>query len=182
MAIAVRLVYTGSELTAGAMKRAPEKRAKSVVLSSGNSFLPRPVVMERAARLIKKNRLSQSVLSEDDIARAAWPSAVGKAIAAHTGRLSVVRTTLVVEVEDAIWQKQLYPLTSQILGRLRTVTGSDVIQDIEFRVAIPRRLPQRAGMPDRPTSEAVSSADESDAIRDPVLKRLYRISRKRATA
>jgi hypothetical protein len=138
--------------------------------------------MERAARLIKKNKFSQSVLSEDDIARAAWPAAVGKAIAAHTGRLKVVRATLVVEVEDAIWRKQLYPLTSQILERLRKVTGSDAVQEIEFRVAIPRRQPQRAQTLESTAGEMTSSADESDAIQDPVLRRLYRMSRKRASA
>lgn len=138
--------------------------------------------MERAARLIKKSKLSQSVLSEDDIARAAWPAAVGKAIASHTSRLKVVRTTLVVEVEDATWQKQLYPLTWQILERLRKITGSETIQEIEFRIAIPRREPQRAGTLENPAGGMTSSADESDAIRDPVLKRLYQISRKRASA
>jgi hypothetical protein len=138
--------------------------------------------MERAARLIKKNRLSQSVLSEDDIARAAWPVAVGKAIAAHTGKLNVVRATLVVEVEDAVWQKQLYPLTSQILERLRKVTGSDTICDIEFRVAIPRRQPQRAEALTSLSNEVKNVVDESDAIQDPVMKWLYRISRKRASA
>lgn len=138
--------------------------------------------MERAARLVKKSKLSQSVLSEDDIARAAWPVAVGKAIAAHTGRLTVVRTTLVVEVEDAVWRKQLYPLTSQILERLRRITGSDAVQEIEFRVAIPRRQPQRAGTINGPSSEAANISDESDSIQDPVLRRLYRMSRKRASA
>ena len=137
--------------------------------------------MERAARLIKKNRLSQSVLSEDDMARAAWPCAVGKAIAAHTGKLWIVRSKLVVEVEDAVWQRQLYPLSAQIVERLRTVTGSDTIQEIEFRVAVPRRQPQRAAALDGSPADA-NPADESDAIRDPVLKRLYRISRKRASA
>ena len=60
---------------------------------------------------------------------------MGKAIAAHTSRLTLVRTTLVVEVEDAIWQKQLFTLRGQILDRLRRVTGSDVVQDLEFRIA-----------------------------------------------
>ncbi len=138
--------------------------------------------MERAARLVKKSKLSQSVLSEDDIARAAWPVAVGKAIAAHTGRLTVVRTKLVVEVEDAVWQKQLYPLTSQILERLRRITGSAAVQEIEFRIAIPRRQPQRAGTINGLSSEASNISDESDAIQDPVLRRLYRMSRKRASA
>jgi predicted nucleic acid-binding Zn ribbon protein len=133
--------------------------------------------MERAARLIKNNKFSQRVFTEDDFARAIWPEAVGKAIATHTVRLKLVRSTLVVEVEDAIWQKQLHLLTRQILDRLRKVTGSSTIEDLEFRIAIPRRQPQRA-----PVRETATIPDEAESIQDPVLKKLYRLSRKKATA
>jgi predicted nucleic acid-binding Zn ribbon protein len=133
--------------------------------------------MERAARLIKNNKFSQRVFTDDDFARAIWPEAVGKAIATHTVRLKLVRTTLVVEVEDAIWQKQLHLLTRQILERLRKVTGGSTIEDLEFRIAIPRRQPQRA-----PARETASIPDEAESIQDPLLKKLYRLSRKKATA
>jgi len=135
--------------------------------------------MERAVRLLKNKKLSREILSDDDLARAVWPVVAGKAIAAHTSRLRVVRTTLVVEVEDAIWQKQLYPLTKQILDRLRAVTASDSIQDIEFRIGIPRREPQRT---DSPRTASGGPADEAEGIQDPVLKKIYRLSRKKATA
>lgn len=136
--------------------------------------------MERAARLIKNNKLSQAFFSDDDFARAIWPIAVGKAIAAHTSRLKIVRTTLVVEVEDALWQRQLYPLTSQILQRLNKITGSEAIQEIEFRIGIPRRQPQRAEA--RAVEEMGRPPDESDQIQDPVLKRVYQISRRKVSA
>jgi hypothetical protein len=134
--------------------------------------------MERAARLIKNNKLSQKIFSDEDLARAIWPSAVGKKIAAHTSGVKLVRSKLVVEVEDAVWQRQLFPLTSQILDRLRKTIGGDTITDIEFRVAIPRRIPQRAQSPD----SKAPLTDEAEAIRDPVLKKVYRLSRKKATA
>ena len=133
--------------------------------------------MERAAKLVRKNAYSKRVLGDDDFARAIWPAAVGKAIAAHTARVKLVRTTLVVEVEDAIWQKQLYPLTRQILNNLAKVTGSaDLIQDVEFRVAIPRRQAARV------TSPAAQSIDEADSIADPVLRKIYRLSRNKVIA
>jgi hypothetical protein len=128
--------------------------------------------MERAARLIAKSKNSSRILTDDEIARAAWPAAVGKAIAAHTSRIRLVRSTLVIDVEDPIWQRQLHSLTAQIVERLRKITGSDSVRDLEFRIAIPRRQPQRA--------EARNGADEADAISDPVLQKLYRRSRKRA--
>lgn len=128
--------------------------------------------MERAARLIAKTKNSNRILTDDEILRAAWPATVGKAIAARTSRIRLVRSTLVVEVEDAIWQRQLHLLTGQIVQRLRKITGSDTVRDIEFRIAIPRRQPQRA--------ETRNDGDEADAISDPVLQKLYRLSRKRA--
>ena len=140
--------------------------------------------MERASHFVQRNKLSKKVFSEEDLTRAVWPAAVGKAIAAHTARLTLVRTTLVVEVEDAIWQKQLFTLRGQILDRLRSVTGSsDLVQDLEFRTALPRRRPQRAETRESPA--AIQSGlpyDEADTIQDAVLKKVYRLSRKKATA
>ena len=138
--------------------------------------------MERAARLIQHNKLSKKVFSEEDLTRAVWPAAVGKAIAAHTCRLTLVRTTLVVEVEDAIWQKQLFTLRSQILDRLRRVTGSDMVQDLEFRTTVKRRQPQRAETRQSPAAQCNMPYDEADTIQDAVLKKVYRLSRKKATA
>jgi hypothetical protein len=132
--------------------------------------------MERAARLIKNKKFSQKVFTDEDLACAVWPTAVGKAISAHTLRVKLVRDKLVVEVEDAIWQKQLFHLRGQILDRLHRVTGCGTIQELEFRIAVPRRLPQRA------ESRETAAPDEADSIQDAVLKKVYRLSRKKATA
>jgi predicted nucleic acid-binding Zn ribbon protein len=139
--------------------------------------------MERAAKIIKKNKHSRQVMSDEDIARAVWPVAVGKAIASHTSRLKLVRNKLVVEVEDAIWQRQLHTLSSQIISRLRTLTGSDAIAELEFRIGVPRREAQRAESLAAPlVTPQPDSDDESHRIQDPVLKKVYRLSRKRAIA
>jgi len=139
--------------------------------------------MERAAHLIQKNKLSKKVFSEEDLTRAVWPAAVGKAIAAHTSRLTLVRSTLVVEVEDAIWQRQLFTLRGQILSRLQRVTGSTtLVEDLEFRIALRRRQPQRAESRQSPATQTALPYDEADSIQDAVLKKVYRLSRKKATA
>jgi Dna[CI] antecedent, DciA len=138
--------------------------------------------MERVARVIKNNKFSREIFTDDDLARAVWPSAVGKAIARHTSRVTLVRNRLVVEVEDAIWQKQLHTLREQILGRLRKVTGSATIEDLEFRVAVRRRQPQRAESRESTVVDSLGASDEADRIQDPVLKKVYRLSRKKATA
>jgi predicted nucleic acid-binding Zn ribbon protein len=138
--------------------------------------------MERAARVLNSSKLANKILTDDEVARAVWPMAVGKIIAAHTSHMRMVRSTLVVEVEDATWQKQLFTLSRQILERLRKATGSQAITDIEFRVAIARREPRRADGPRSPLFASTDAGDESEQIQDAVLKKVYRLSRKKATA
>src|SRR5579875_2550127 len=124
--------------------------------------------MERAAKIIKANKHSRQIMTDDDIARAVWPAAVGKAIACHTSRIKLVRNKLVIEVEDAVWQRQLHTLSSQIIGRLRILTGSDVIDQLEFRIGIPRRHAQRAETLNAPLfNNQGDSDDESHRIHDP---------------
>ncbi len=139
--------------------------------------------MERAGRLIQNRKVSREIVTAEDIARAAWPAAVGKIIASHTSRVRLVRDKLVVEVGDALWQRQLHGLSSQILGRLAKLTGSNEIGSIEFRIGIPRREPQRAEIRQSGLFEAPpASGDEADSIPDAVLQKVYRLSRKKATA
>jgi hypothetical protein len=138
--------------------------------------------MERAARVINSSKTTNKILTGDEIARAVWPTVVGRVIATHTSRMRMVRTTLVVEVEDATWQKQLFALRRQILERLHKSTGSQGVTEIEFRVGIPRREPQRADGSRNPLFAAAGSSDEAEQIQDAVLKKVYRLSRKKATA
>ncbi len=132
--------------------------------------------MERAARLIKNKKLSRELVNDEDIARAVWPTAVGKTIASHTSRLKLVRHNLVVEVEDAIWQRQLYGLSRQIIARIQKLTGSEVVRDIEFRIGIPRREAQRAEIRSSP------AADDAESIQDPIMRRIYLQSKKQAAS
>jgi predicted nucleic acid-binding Zn ribbon protein len=137
--------------------------------------------MERAARLFKSNQYAKDILDEEGVARAAWPAAVGKIISAHTSPAKLVRNKLIVSVEDALWQRQLKALSSQIIERLQKLTGSHIIQELEFKIAILRREPQRAVI--RSTAfDSRSAPDEAESISDPVLQKVYRLSRKRATA
>ena len=161
------------------------------VLNSVPAYFPPPLVarqfsgklhMERAARLIKNDKYSKRIIEDDAIVQAVWPAAVGKAIARHTGNLKIVRECLVVEVEDALWQKQLHSLRNQIVDRVQKLTGNAAIQRVEFRVGIPKRAPQRTEIAhSRPVLQG-TEPDEADQIQDPVLKKVYRLSRKRATA
>ena len=136
----------------------------------------KPVSMERAAKSLARMKLSDAVPVED-LVRAAWPLAVGERIAARAVPKALVRGSFVVEVEDAIWQKQLFHLSGDILAKLRKLLGDGIVKDLEFRIATPRRPPQTAR-----SLDSTRPADEADRIHDPVLRLVYKQARKKASA
>jgi predicted nucleic acid-binding Zn ribbon protein len=128
--------------------------------------------MKRAGSFVATLKLSADTDNPEARARAAWEPAAGKKIARHTLAAALVRNTLVVEVEDLVWQQQLYPLRHFLLRNLAEVLGEPLITDIDFRPMPPRRKPQRAS--------TARPQDDSAAIGDPVMAMLYRQSKKRA--
>ena len=133
--------------------------------------------MERASKLIRGLRLPGGTLSGEELACAVWPQAVGKKIAAHTRAARLVRTRLVIEVEDNTWQRQLNALSRHITWNLEQILGKGMVEDLEFRVVPRRREPQRAA-----ESAPALFADDSAAIADPVMRSIYRGARKKALA
>jgi hypothetical protein len=136
--------------------------------------------MERASKLIRALGLSPDTLAPEELACAAWAQAVGKKVAAHTRAARLVRDRLVVEVEDLVWRQQLWALRWQILRNLDKHIGPGLVGDLEFRV-VPRRIdPGRALA--ATAAGAPASADEANLIGDPVLRTIYKESRKKALA
>jgi hypothetical protein len=132
--------------------------------------------MERASKLIRGLGLPADSMTAETLVAAVWPEAVGRKIAAHARVTRMVRSRLVVEVEDQIWQRQLFALTPHILRNLEKSLGAGVVEDVEFRIMPRRREPQRAARP------VPLSGDEAESIADPVLRSIYRASRKKAQA
>ena len=131
--------------------------------------------MERAGRVIGKLKLSSKLATPEEMVRAAWPAAVGKRLAARTGRVSLYGAIIVVEVEDAVWQSQLTTMTGQILAKIEKLLGSATVHKLEFRIGVMRRMPQRVEKPS-------PLFDEGDGIHDPVFRHIYIASRRRASA
>ena len=134
--------------------------------------------MERASKLIRQLGLSGDTIGIDELACAAWPQAVGKRIASHTRAAKLVRTRLVVEVEDATWQRQLFSLSPFMIRNLAKIVGPGLVEELEFRVMPRRREPQRAVQ----AAPGGLFADEADAIADPVMRGIYKASRSKALA
>jgi hypothetical protein len=134
--------------------------------------------MDQASRIIAQWSGASGIISHERIVCGAWKKAVGKRIASRTRALKLVRATLVVEVEDDIWRKNLWSLRYQILRNLEKTIGPELVSDLELRV-----MPQRLG-PQRETEERLilQPLDEADLISDPGLRRIYKAARFRETA
>jgi hypothetical protein len=168
------------------------------------SSFPGIETMERAGRVIGKMKFSAGVAEPEARARAAWRVAAGPKIAEHTRAAMLVRNTLVIEVEDLVWQRQLNTLRHFLLRNLAQALGEPLVQDLDFRPMPPRMAPRRAETAQGGTSRAPAGAEDhcvsaaqghgsigprraaafqgSDGIADPVLGMLYRESKKKGTA
>ena len=131
--------------------------------------------MERASKVLGKLNLPAGTVTEEALVCSVWAGAVGKRIAAHSRAAKLVRAHLVIEVEDAVWQRQLFALRGQIVRKIEESVGAGMVEDIEFRVAPPRLGPQRAQL-------SVPNADDANDIADPILRNIYKASRKRGLA
>ena len=131
--------------------------------------------MDRAGSILAKLGLLERASTLEQRMARCWASAVGRQIASRSRVLKLAESTLIVEVEDAVWQRQLQGLKKQILGRLRTESDSRLIRNIRFQVARPRKTPKSQPMPSR-------KADEADGIEDPTLRKLYIAARKKESA
>jgi len=131
--------------------------------------------MDRARKVLSKLQLPGGCLTREELVRAAWPQAVGKGIARHTLAVALVESRLVVEVEDLTWQGQLSTLRVQILAKLKEVLGQEIVRDIDFRLGMRRRPPQRA-------ESAQTPKDEADRIEDPGMRMVYKSWRNRSRA
>jgi hypothetical protein len=131
--------------------------------------------MQRAGRVLGNLKLAKQGVSDEEMARSAWAAAVGRKIAVRTNAVGMVRNRLVVEVEDAVWQRQLWTLRGQILNSLEQVLGRVIVEELEFKIAVPRIKPVRA-------EAARNSNDEADSILDSTFRNVYKAARKRANA
>ncbi|MEO7650177.1 MAG: DUF721 domain-containing protein, partial [Bryobacteraceae bacterium] len=115
--------------------------------------------MERASKILGKILFPENSVTTEELACAAWKAAVGKRLAVHARAERLVRTRLIVAVEDAVWQRQLFSMSRMILASVEKHLGKGIVEDIEFRIAPARRGPQRA-----PRATAAFPADEAEQI------------------
>jgi len=132
---------------------------------------PPRIIMQRAGRLIATMNLPPEVGDLETRVRAAWPVAAGKKVARHTRATTLVRDSLIVEVEDYLWQHNLARLEHFLIRNLAKELGAGLVKKIDFRPMPRRRAPQRAE----------TARPNAGQIQDPILDLLYRESRIRQT-
>jgi hypothetical protein len=134
--------------------------------------------MDQASRIMARWVGVSDIIDRERIACAAWKRAVGKRVASRTRAMKLVRTTLVVEVDDELWRKNLWSLRYQILANLEKVLGPEMVKDVELRVMPPRVGPKR----EQAVAAIDTVIDEAEAIADPGLRRIYKAARVREIA
>ncbi len=132
--------------------------------------------MDKALRLLGK--LKNGVAGEEELARAAWRAAIGERLEAHVRFRALVRDRIVVEVDDRVWQRQMYALEKQILAKLQRLLGRVLARRIEYQIAIPRMVPQPV---ESTEFRLVAKDPEADKISDPGLRRVYLKSKRKAS-
>lgn len=136
--------------------------------------------MRAAAELLPQiyRKLARDAAGEEAILVALWPVVVGPRLASRARPVRLFGATLIVDTASQQWRRELARMSLDIVDRLNLAAGKVVLKDIEFRVVVttPPRPPERAA------SATGAAQDESGAIADPHLRRLYRLSRRRAPA
>ncbi len=108
--------------------------------------------------------------------RVAWNHAVGESLRHNAVAMSLRDHTLIVGVNDLVWQKQLQAMMGQLISRVNSVLGQRLIKVIEFRID-PETLAQsrtrhkpHAGDSVEIPAELLSPAAH---IADPHLRKLF---------
>jgi hypothetical protein len=124
-------------------------------------------------------------------ALAAWKHGIGEGLQNHAVATKLEANILIVEVRDAIWQRQLGTMKEQLLFRVNSVLGQAIVKNIELRVnpkAVIVTQPKKSEPPEIPDNEipielwSAASAIQDKQLRQKFLKAaMATLKRKSAT-
>lgn len=99
---------------------------------SGRSQSPRQlshILGDLQRRMDKKGMLLATTVAR------VWPDAVGKAIAAHTGRPTLEKGQLRVPVDNSAWAHELQSMAEPIRLEINTRIGKEAVREIRFYIS-----------------------------------------------
>jgi hypothetical protein len=73
-----------------------------------------------------------------DIIRAAWAGIVGPDVARSAQPIAIQQQTLIVVTASSAWSAQLTFLAPTILREIRAMSQGEVVQNLRFRIGVPR--------------------------------------------
>lgn len=92
--------------------------------------------------------LPKLVRANPDVAvKLAWSRAVGTALRRHAVPFRFHGRTLVISVADAIWQKQLQSMGTELIFRLNNILGQTTVDELSFRIN-PAAVSQAQSIPE----------------------------------
>jgi predicted nucleic acid-binding Zn ribbon protein len=90
--------------------------------------------------------IGDSVEVAEAAALAAWKHAAGEGLRDHAVATKLEEKTLIVEVRDAIWQRQLAIMKRQLIFRVNSTLGQPIVKEIELQIN-PKALSATAQRP-----------------------------------
>lgn len=79
-------------------------------------------------------------------AKIAWTRAAGRGLRRHAVPFRLYRKTLIVSVADAMWQKQLHAMSSELVSRINRLLRRELVETIEFRIDPSALSNERSGV------------------------------------
>ena len=106
--------------------------------------------------------------------RAAWPVAVGPALARRTEVVALDGAVLRIRVPDATWQRGLLRMRGDLLARLREIAGAAAPRTLGFVEGPVAATPVPTAAPARPdTAPPAELVVAAQSIQDPVLRERF---------
>jgi hypothetical protein len=108
---------------------------------------------------------------------AAWKHAAGDGLKEHAVPVKLENRTLTVGVADAIWQKQLTSMRSQLLFRVNSILGQPLVSVLDFVIdsKLVRARAQQSKPEDQPLDNEVPLElwSAANAIHDKELRKSF---------
>lgn len=83
----------------------------------------------------------------------AWGRAVGAGLRRQAIPFRLDQRTLTISVADAIWQRQLQPMSAELIYRLNTLLGQSMVNELVFKIN-PTAVSQAQAHEARPSPKA----------------------------
>jgi hypothetical protein len=109
-------------------------------------------------------------------AKIAWRRTAGEGLRDHAVPSRLQDKTLIVAVADAVWQKQLQPMSAELIFRINKLLRRNVVERIEFRIdprALGRSTVRRRSVARVTTPLPTDVMSAATSIDDPELRQRF---------